>query len=82
MKRLFYILVIAITMVSCNDVGDYQYIITMKDGSKVKAWSVRQDGGGLTVGAPWEKHTFQQYYLSSDTYVRADYVGTKNINTD
>lgn len=63
-------------MISCNKDGDYQYVITMKDGSKVKAWSISANGGGLSVMGPWG--SCKQYHLSSDAYIRADFVGVKN----
>ena len=48
----------------------------MKDGSKVKAWSVSTEGGGLDVYPPCG--TGNSYSLSSGEYKRADYVGSRN----
>jgi hypothetical protein len=69
----FYALLCTVILCGCYNKGDYQYIIYMKDGSKVKAWSVSSGGGGLSVLPPHE--TGGWYYLSSNEYTRADYVG-------
>ncbi len=63
----------AVVFSGCYKKGDYQYVITMKVGSKVRAWIARSDGGGLYVMPP--HGTGGDYYLSSSEYVRADYVG-------
>jgi uncharacterized lipoprotein NlpE involved in copper resistance len=76
MKKLIAILLLTLTLVGCNEKGDYQYVIEMTDGTKVKAWSVSSDGGGLTVMPPWGEG--RQYFLSSNQYIRADFVGAKN----
>jgi hypothetical protein len=66
----------ALLFTGCNKQGDYQYIITMKDGSRVKAWSATTDGGGLDVYPPWG--CGGSYSLSSTEYKRVDYVGCHN----
>ncbi len=76
MKKLIAILLLSLTLVSCREQGDYQYVIEMTDGTKVKAWSVSSDGGGLTVMPAWGEG--RQYFLSSNQYVRADFVGAKH----
>jgi len=65
-----------IFLTACNKKGDYQYIIYMKDGTKVEAWNVIPIGGGLSVTGKWGYETY--YQLSSDQYIRADYVGVRN----
>lgn len=77
MKTAFLILLIIFTFSSCRNVGDYQYVIKMQDGTLVKAWRVESTGGGLSVVPPWGDHA-HFYYLSSDQYIRADYVGSKS----
>lgn len=70
------------TLSSCGiygDPGDYLYIITMKDSTQVKAWSVSSDGGGLTVYPVNYGSTGRFYYLSSEQYIKAEYVGPHNI---
>lgn len=77
MKKLFITLFCTVILCSCYNKGDYQYIIHMKDGSKVKAWSVSSDGGGLTV---YPSHaTGNWYYLSSNEYIKAEYVGLQEV---
>ena len=75
MKKIL-ILLLLLLLVGCNQKGDYQYVIQMKDGSTVKAWSVDSDGGGLTVLPPWGEG--RRYFLSSNEYIRADYIGLKH----
>ena len=75
MKKILILIMLTLTLVSCNEKGEYQYIIHMKDGPKVKAWSVDSDGGGLSVLPPWGEG--YRYFLSSNEYTRADYVGLR-----
>lgn len=76
-RHFFYALLCTVILCGCNNKGDYQYIIYMKDGSKVKAWSVSSEGGGLSVFPP--HGTGGWYYLSSNEYTRADYVGLQEV---
>lgn len=77
MRNIILILII-IVLSSCSSDGEYQYVINMKDGTKVYAWSVSSSGGGLFVVLP--HGTGGYYYLSSNEYSKAEYVGVKNIN--
>jgi len=72
-RHLFYALICTVILCGCYNKGAYHYIIYMKDGSKVKAWSVSSAGGGLSVLPP--HGTGGWYYISSNEYTRADYVG-------
>ena len=67
------ILVLTLVLLGCRQKGDYQYVIQMKDGTKVKAWSVESDGGGLFVIPSYGNG--RSYFLSSSEYIRADFVG-------
>lgn len=53
---------------------DKQY--HMKNGSKVKAFKVYPEGGGLTVYPPHGESGY--YYLSSNEYVKAELVPSEN----
>ena len=64
MRKILFLIILTLTLVSCN-----------QDGSKVKAWSVDSEGGGLSVLPPWGEGN--SYFLSSNEYIRADYVGLK-----
>jgi hypothetical protein len=78
MKLKIIIIFFGLTLLfSCGGKGDYQYIIYMKDGSKVKAWSVSSSGGGLSVIPPLRTKQ-NHYYLSSNEYIKAEYVGVQN----
>ena len=77
MKKILILIILTFIFVSCNQDGDYQYVIHMKDGSKVKAWRVKSEGGGLLVLPPWGYGN--KYLLSANEYTRADYVGLKNL---
>jgi len=75
MKKILLLLAIVLMMVSCQKKGAYQYLIYMNDGEVVKAWSVEPSGGGLSVTPPMG--TSGHYYLSSSTYTKAQFVGSK-----
>jgi len=76
MKKLIAILVLALTLVSCYEKGDYQYVIHMKDGTEIKAFSVSSEGGGLSVIPAWDEGN--HYYLSANEYTKVDFVGLKH----
>lgn len=65
---------------SCNNNGDYEYLVTKKNGAKIKVWRAKPVGGMIVVSPPWGNNDF--YYLSPQDIERIDYVGEHNINTD
>lgn len=87
MKKILLILVIVFTMISCMKKGDYKYLIYMKNGEIVKAYHVHTtDGGNLYVRPPYQTrgsyNAIGNYYLSSSSFIKAEYVGTFNIKED
>jgi uncharacterized protein YxeA len=57
--------------------SDYQYVITLKSGEKIKVWTTNVCDAGLVV---YETHTSNYYILSTDAFIKCEYVGLKHRN--
>jgi len=75
---ILFVVLIVVLLSSCQEKGDYQYVIYMNDGTKTYAWSVSDAGGGIHVFPP-HGDCSRCYYLSSSAYKKAEYVGVHNI---
>jgi hypothetical protein len=76
MKKIIAISLLCL-LIGCREKGEYQYIIYMKDGTQVKAWSVDSEGGGLIVYPKYDQINVGYYHLSSNEYTKAVFIGLK-----
>ena len=81
MRTTLMVLILSATLLSsCNEKGAYEYVVTKKDGTKIKAWQAIPDNGMVSISEPWGNHVW--YYIPVQDVQKIEYVGDKNINED
>lgn len=80
--KIFLFLLPCILLCSCgipdnSQDTDYQYVVTLNNGEKIKVWNANSSHVGLVI---YETKASNYYILSTNAFVKCEYVGLKHRN--
>jgi hypothetical protein len=75
MKRIALILItFCLLLLACNNKGDYNYVIRLRDSSTIKAWNIEVKGSMIRV-SPALGGSSRSFYINSQDVQRIDSKG-------